>query len=173
MTIAELGAWGEFLGGIAVVGGLVFVGVQLRVANREARVASNQAFANSINNLGSMLANSTEMSDIWYRGLSGLENLEVAERVRFTSMISNNILRTFENLHSHYRDGRLDDRLWAGSERLLQSVAQNNGFIEIWQLRKLWYNPSFQTYIDGLLEAESDLNLLDSYGVSENSKANT
>ncbi len=37
MTIEELGAWGDFIGGVAVLAGLIFVGVQLIVANRESR----------------------------------------------------------------------------------------------------------------------------------------
>ncbi len=173
MTIDELGAWGEFIGGIAVIAGLVFVGIQLLIANREARVATNQKFADSITDLGLLLSNSTEMSDIWYRGLTGIENLEIAERVRFSSMIGNNFLRTFENLHSHYQDGRLDNRLWAGAERLLKSAVVNKGFMEISELRKLWYDPSFQSFIDGLIEGGSDLNLLESYGLSPNLKGDT
>jgi len=43
MGIEQLGAWGEFIGGIAVLGGLVFVGVQLLGANREARAATIQS----------------------------------------------------------------------------------------------------------------------------------
>ena len=39
MPIEQLAAWGEFVGGVAVVAGLIFVALQLRVSNREARIA--------------------------------------------------------------------------------------------------------------------------------------
>ena len=48
MNIQELAAWGEFIGGIAVVAGLFFVGIQLRIANRESRLAANRTYAESI-----------------------------------------------------------------------------------------------------------------------------
>ena len=43
MLIEQLGAWGDFIGGIAVVAGLVFVGIQLLGANRETRAATIQS----------------------------------------------------------------------------------------------------------------------------------
>ena len=68
MKIEQLAAWGEFLGGIAVVAGLVFVGLQLMSANREAQLAANRSYAEFFNTLGSMLTGSSEIADIWYRG---------------------------------------------------------------------------------------------------------
>ena len=43
MGIEELGAWGDFIGGIAVLAGLIFVGIQLLGANKEARAATIQS----------------------------------------------------------------------------------------------------------------------------------
>jgi hypothetical protein len=48
MNIEELAAWGEFLGGVAVIAGLLFVGLQLLASNREAKAATNQNYAASI-----------------------------------------------------------------------------------------------------------------------------
>ena len=40
MNIEEMAAWGKFLGGLAVIAGLLFVGLQLLASNREAKAAA-------------------------------------------------------------------------------------------------------------------------------------
>ncbi len=49
MDVQVLGAWGEFLGGVAgvvaalgVIGSLIFVGIQLREQSHEARLSAAQ-----------------------------------------------------------------------------------------------------------------------------------
>ena len=43
MTIEDLGAWGDFIGGVAVVAGLIFVGIQLKIGNRETRLKAGKS----------------------------------------------------------------------------------------------------------------------------------
>ena len=160
MSIGELAALGEFIGGIGVVAGLVFVGVQIRVSNAESRAAANQAYAQSLANLGLLLASEGDLAELFLKGQGGLENLDGTERLRFMSFYSNGIFRMFENLYSQRRSGRLDERIWAGAEMTLRQVIGSRGFQEIWPLRKSWYEKDFQEYIDGLLEHNEQAGVL-------------
>lgn len=165
MNVNELAAWGEFIGGIGVVAGLVFVGIQIRVFNAESRAAANEAYAQGYANLGLLLASEGELAEIFLKGQEGLETLQGAERLRFLSYYSNGVFRTYENLYSQRRSGRLDDRVWAGAELALRQMIGTRGFKDIWPLRKGWYGTEFQGYMDNLLAEDlHEGELLRSYG---------
>ena len=166
MELEQLAAWGEFLGGIAVVAGLFFVGLQLRAANREARLAANRDYANSIVAMGATLNASEELADIYYRGIADLNNLTPVEKVRFQTMLNNNILRPFENLHAYNRAGRLEDHIWNGAEAMLRSTVAYPGVQEAWKTRKSFYNPTFRSFIDELIANESGFETISLYDYS-------
>ena len=166
MTIDNLGAIGDFIGGIAVIAGLVFVGFQLRNANREARLAANQKYAELVTDMSKTLSADTEISEIFLKGLNGLESLDQVERLRFITLTSGIILRNWESLYSYKREGRLESRLWNGAETMLHSLIDTKGFKDIWEIRSSWFEPSFQSYVNRLLTKKSNSDLLHSYGVT-------
>ena len=173
MTINDLGAIGDFFGGLAVIAGLVFVGLQLRTANREARISANQMFADSIIGMGKIIYESDEMSDIWIRGLTGLDCLKPNERVRFMGVVSNNMLRKWENLHSQKVNKRLDKSVWISAEQTLRPLLNTKGFTDVWALRKPWYRPSFQSYIEKLVAQAVGPNLLEIYETIDEAESDT
>lgn len=173
MTIDDLGALGDFIGGFAVIAGLFFVGLQLLAANREARAAANRLYADSIIDMGRLIYESTEMADIWVRGLAGLDDLEINERVRFMGLIGTNMLKRWENLHSLKASNRLDESVWDSAEQMLGPLLNSKGFAEVWFQRKHWYRPSFQSYIDSLMAKGTGPSLLESYGKSHEAHSDT
>ena len=68
MSVEQLGAWGDFVGGIAVVAGLVFVGIQLLGANRETRAATIQSSLQMQLFVDAEIAKHT---DTWQKVISG------------------------------------------------------------------------------------------------------
>jgi hypothetical protein len=162
----ELAAWGEFIGGIAVVAGLFFVGIQLRIANRESRLAANRTYAESIIGLGTLLNSNEEIAEIWFKGIHGLDKLTPVETARFFALFSNNILRTFENLHSHNQSGYLEDHIWNGAVTMLQSTLIYPGCKEAWESRRTFFNPAYQAFIDEIISNDSGKETVTLYTVS-------
>ena len=156
MTIDDLGAWGDFLGGFAVLAGLVFVGMQLVISNREARLAANRNYAESIVNVTMALVGDAEFADIYLRGNQGLKHLEGSERVRFIAFISSGMLRTWEPLYLEHCAGRLDSSVWNGAEATLSAGLSTKGFQDVWSLRKHWFEKDFQVYVDLLIEKDEN-----------------
>ena len=155
MAIEELAAWGEFIGGLGVVAGLVFVGIQLHISNKESRHAANESYAQSIANIGLLLASESDLADIFLRGADGLDNLDPSERLRYITFFSNGMLRTYENLYSQHRSGRLEAQIWSGAEITLRYAAGAKGFKDVWSLRKNWYEKEFQAYVDRIVAEDS------------------
>ncbi|MEM8767925.1 MAG: hypothetical protein AAGE43_10800 [Pseudomonadota bacterium] len=95
MNIEVLAAWGEFLGGIsgliaavAVVGSLMFVGVQLRASVKQSRVDSYTQITELWTNFTNSTAADKETWDIWYRGTHDYAALAANEKARFGFLIS-------------------------------------------------------------------------------------
>ena len=168
IDIQELAAWGEFLGGIAVIGGLVFVGFQLRMANRESKLAANDSYLEQISSLGLMLTEA-EFAELFQRGSEGLQNLDSTERLRYLSFCSNGMFRLFENLYIQHSLGRLESRVWEGVERTLTATASAPGVKEAWQLRRDWYSEDFRDYFDAASAASPEASELLSSWRSSNS----
>jgi hypothetical protein len=152
MTVDELAAWSEFIGGIAVVAGLFFVGVQLLQANREARIAANQGYRDSIVRMGELLSSNPDLAKVYLSGLEGIDELAEVDRVRFITFVSQVVLRTYENLYSQYLDKRLEADVWKGAAMSLDTALQEPGFKDVWQMRKNWYANDFQAYVETTLQ---------------------
>ncbi len=90
MDIHVLGAWGEFLGGIggliaaaAIVGSLIFVGLQLRESTRQATVDSYTQITSLWTNYTNAVAASDDAWRIFYSGLRDYDSLPLIEQSRF------------------------------------------------------------------------------------------
>lgn len=95
MDIQNLAAWGEFVGGIsglvaafAVVGSLLFVGIQLRASVKQSRVDSYTQVTELWTNFTSATAADKESWAIWYRGTHDYAALTPEEQARFGFLIS-------------------------------------------------------------------------------------
>jgi hypothetical protein len=86
MTIIELGALGEFIGSIAVVASLIYVGLQVRLnsnAIRAASVIETKQLASSV----SAMLSAPGMADVYLSGLKNSSDLSPTDRVLFNSLM--------------------------------------------------------------------------------------
>ena len=86
MTIQEMGALGEMIGGIAVVISLIYVGLQVRQNSNSVRAASQIALRQLGTEITSQLA-APDMARIYIQGLKDLSPLPAEDRVRFHSLM--------------------------------------------------------------------------------------
>ena len=115
MNWEAIGAVGDFVGGIAVVLSLVYIGFQVRQNSRQIDQNSRHleasmyyASGEGFNRWWSLLVQDESVADLWRRGLAA-EELTPTERHRFRSMAMM-LFTTLENnfhqvqLGSHSRD---------------------------------------------------------------------
>ena len=86
MTILELGALGEMIGGFAVVISLIYVGLQIRLNSNSVRAASQIAIRQLGSEITSHLA-APDMARIYVQGLKDLSPLPAEDQVRFHSLM--------------------------------------------------------------------------------------
>lgn len=102
----------EFIGGVAVLIGLVFVGLELRQNTEAVQAATLQNLTEQSQDYLLLLASDGETNAIWRKGVTDLSNLDEAEASRFNFLYRAQWIR-FQNAFLQWKRGTLDDDDWA------------------------------------------------------------
>ncbi|MDX1499161.1 MAG: hypothetical protein R3176_04660 [Woeseiaceae bacterium] len=155
MKLKQYALVAEVVGGLAVVVGLVFVGLELRQNTLMQRVTATQALSVNYENAVDALGKDTETACIYVRGIKDLENLNGIERYRFF-VLWFHVLRAGEQLHYYSLEGMVDERIWRGYERQLRVIFGYPGVQQYWERRKDWYSDEFQEFVAQLIADAPD-----------------
>jgi len=82
-----LANWGEFLGGVAVVISLVYVGLQVRASVKQSQLDSYSKFAELFTQWTSSIYGDADTANIFVSGMSDYNSLSEREKVRFHLMM--------------------------------------------------------------------------------------
>ena len=117
-NLARLNPLLEFFGGIAVLMGLVFVGLELRQNTEAVQAATLQSITEQSQEYLLLLASDEEINAIWRRGVANLSQLDEGEASRFNFLYRAQWIR-FQNAYLQWRRGTLDDNDWAFYEGII------------------------------------------------------
>jgi hypothetical protein len=148
MNWEAIGAVGEIVGALAVFSSLVYLASQIRVQNRESRVASVHEVTEAYRSTISVLQK-PEMADLFVEALENFDDLTPSNRIRFiTFMLS--LFRVFEDGYYQWQQGRLEDEAWHSMISPMRDLLEADGPSKVWSLRKHQFRPDFVKYLDGL-----------------------
>jgi len=149
MSLQDWGALGELIGGFAIIVSLIYVAVQIRQSTEATRVATSQTFTDQYLRAITQLYDPA-FSDIYRRGLSGLDNLQGSEKVSFIACIAM-FMRLHESFYIQEKDGAFDPRLFGPWTRVFVDLFANDGPREVLELRKHHYNAEFIDFLQDRL----------------------
>ena len=142
-----IGAIGEILGAGAVFVSLVYLALQIRNQNREARAAAMHdiwvGFRESIGAFGDHQTSMVYTKALAQEELSDSEQLQLIVGVQ-------RILRVWEEAFMQKNRGRLDDEVWETMVTQFSSTMGSRAFQTVWNLRKDVYSSSFRRFVDNL-----------------------
>jgi hypothetical protein len=147
VDLSDLANLGEFLGGVAVIVSLVYLGVQIRQNTKSLRAATFQALSDSLSELTARMAESPDMGNLYFAGHQQSGGLSDAESRRFMLLLLT-LLRRFENAYLQYRSGILTASQWAGFRSTLLLVVSTPGGRAWWASWGAAFTPEFQRYIN-------------------------
>ena len=140
------GAIGEIVGALAVVISLIYLATQIRVQNREARIASaheiSEGFRNAIAS-----ARDPQIAKLIVKVRKDFDGLDEAEMVQMFS-IAQSYLRVWEEAHYQHQQNRLDESMWKAMNAQFLDMMELEAFQRPWELRKHTYREEFQSFIE-------------------------
>ena len=158
MNWDAISAVAEAVGTIAVLITLLYLAVQMRIANKQREIESARHNIDGLNRICELLCDSTEKASIVKRGRESLENLTDEEQMVFEFMHIR-ILNTVESWHmqlmetsppGEYRDQQLENI--AG---VIVYFLKYPGAQEIWGMAKHTFVPVQKLVDDALSSAET------------------
>ncbi len=155
MDIMELGAIGELVGGLAVIGSLIYVGLQVRQTNTQAkqrneieRAESHRVQSRDGNALFVCLTE-PGLANVFRRGLNDFRSLSFDEQGQLDWWLSSYTIHT-ESVEFVAEGGLIDSSLAERWHLFLVSVIKSPGGAFWWSTTKTRFHPVFVEVIDGM-----------------------
>jgi hypothetical protein len=162
MTLESMFYISQTVAAFAIVGSLLFVGLEVRHSNRESRHRTIEEMLGNFRSLSLTIASNADTGSLWLRGLHDLAELEPVDRVRFLSLA-----RTFffiqQSFFLHYRSGYIPSEIYQPHEASTSDVLAYPGMQAAWELRKSYFQKSFRTMIDEKVAASKKSGIVPSY----------
>jgi hypothetical protein len=156
MDINTLAAWGEFLGGLAVVVSLIYLAGQIRQNSRLLRTSTSATMGDTDTALAGLLAGDPQLSEIVLGAMADPTSLSEVDRFRF-DIYFDAIMRGFQRNHVMSKGNGLDASLWKTEWTSMSAFVQTAGGREWWNGNRLIFGDDFMHFVDGLIrEAEAD-----------------
>ncbi len=157
MDITTLAAWGEFLGGIAVVVSLIYLAFQVRQSrdqmsqNSKLISAQTTAATSQVRLMTySLMVQDPEVARIWWDGLEDRDSLSEADRRRFDPLFTM-LFHSDAQQFQFQRDGIGSPAQWELVEAGLRHSAQRPGVQQWFRDWRATQGSEFCDYFDGLI----------------------
>ena len=153
MDITTLAAWGEFLGGIAVVVSLVYLAAQIRINTKMVR-ASNAGDLQMATNGFSAMTVDAETASLHLRGLNDFSGLGVVDQVRFNGLMSQ-LLNPISQAFALHQQGLLDRAAMESQAKTVPSLFHNMGARQWWEANQHWWPNDFREFVQQIRVASA------------------
>ena len=151
MDITTLAAWGEFLGGIAVIASLIYLAGQIRMNTKTVR-AANFGDLLTVHSEFVSITTDPEVASLYLRGLDDYAGLNTVDQMRFNGLMShmfNAVYRAW-NLHEQ---GLLDDNMWEMQAHGMVTQLENPGTGQWLEANQHWWHAKFRDSVRELTTA--------------------
>lgn len=150
MDINTLAAWGEFLGGIAVVASLLYLASQIRQNSKLLRSSTASFSGDTSARISTLMVQDPEVARIFWEGMADPDALSANDRQRFDPLISL-IMAGILQEHQFMQDGAISPLVWEYRDRAIARMLQERGFRRWWINWGIDFPQGFRDYVDGLI----------------------
>ncbi len=148
MNWEAIGAIAEIVGALGVIVSLIYLALQIRTQNEEARIAAMHDISAGYRDALATVVEGV-MADIIDKAIDDYDALTRAELLRAIAFVSR-IFRVWEEAYMQFDAGRLDARMWDSMVRQFSSYMSLAPFNRIWEIRKEYFDERFRIFVDEL-----------------------
>ncbi len=154
MTISEIGAIGELVGGVAVLATLVYLAVQVREARKALVANTYQSRTDSLGSRYLTTATDTEFLMALFRETEG-EDLTALETYRakwYWRAVTNEI----DNAHFQWQQGTFPpEQISAIAKTIGPNMKSSPLVMEWWESNRAFERPEFSAWVDKAIDDAS------------------
>ncbi len=148
MDISTAALIAEIIGAISLVISLIYLAMQVRAQNSEARIAAmHDIFVGYRESLADF---ADPVSAILFdKSLEDYDSLTRVESIRLIAIIGR-CFRVWEEAFMQHQASRLNERMWQSMLRQFQGYMATAPFQKTWELRRDYFDPEFAAFVKGL-----------------------
>ena len=154
MTIQDLGALGEMIGGVAVVASLIYLAIQIRQNTQQisqnveiTRFSAFERNIESANRTRELLILHPDLIELYLRGMKDFDALDGGDRFRF-DMLMRNVMISFQGAFLRQRWFESDPLRFEGAGKLLDSILGSPGTRAWLDQGEFDWRPEFRAFVD-------------------------
>ncbi len=155
MTIQDLGAVGEFIGGVAVVITLIYLALQIKQSTKVNASLIRQNFYDATQRMMLHAVESTEFMELFNRAWSTNDSLTPTEQMQIWRHMQA-IFMGYQGFFEQYKSGALPEKDWALMRKILTTfwLLDGKGKTDAWEQmsRGRFFNEDFLEEIYSLKE---------------------
>ena len=141
---------GQTIAAFAVVGSLLFVGMELRSSNQVNRHRIIEELLADYRAVRMGIASNADVARAWLSGLHDFAALDPADKVRF-ALTADLFFHTHESLYLHYRDGRMRRELYEPQRLNMADFLAYPGLQAVWDLRRHYFHSAYRSMVDDMI----------------------
>jgi hypothetical protein len=149
MNWEAISAVSQFVGSIAVVLSVLYLGIQVHRSTRVAKLAAQDAATTALRDVTKTFSENAELSRIWRHGLEDLGSLSADDQARFFHA-AHQFLKAIETIHFHYIYGLMDEQLWQGWRNLAWHYVATPGLAYYLRRRPEVFSERFRKFVETL-----------------------
>ncbi len=150
LDINTLAAWGEFIGGIAVVVSLIYLAGQIRQNSRLLRTSTAATSSSVVNDGSSLIVQDPEVARIYGAGLTDHSSLSEVDRHRFDALLGMWVGGWNQDFQFSV-DGVIAPSVWEHRTRTMRWYLHQPGMKRHWSDWREIYARDFSDFLDGLI----------------------
>jgi len=131
MTLQDLGAIGELIGGVAMIVSLIYVAVQIRHGLHGFKSSITQEVTTHFSRIQLDIAKDTELLKAWMKAERG-EILDPLEQRRVLQVVSSYMIG-FENFYFQYQAGMVGRDAYEARRPVIANILTYTGARDWWQ----------------------------------------
>ena len=140
----------QTIASVAVVGSLIYLGLQVRYAERAQRGLMQQARADRTSN-GSLAIANSELSRIWLKGMSGDADFTPVEFTQWLLMTRSAFLSGEDSI-LQYKAGLLSKDTYDTYVAGVRFWMTRPGLRAAWKIERMQFGAEFRTFCDAILK---------------------
>jgi hypothetical protein len=151
MSLEQVFYLSQSIASIAVVASLIYLGLQVRGADRSQRAIMQQGRANRSSNAALTVANS-ELAPVWQKGMDGDPTLTRDELTQWI-LICRAMFLSGEDSFLQHKVGTLDQAAFESYCAGIRTYMSRPGFRAAWRLLASQFGNGFRTFVDAQVAA--------------------
>jgi hypothetical protein len=150
MTLENIFYISQSIASVAVVGSLIYVGLQVRYAERAQRGMMQQARADRTS-LGSLTVANADLARIWQKAMAGDADLTPVELTQWL-LLTRSAFLSGEDSVLQYRAGLMSKETYDTYVAGVRFYMTRPGMRAAWKLHRMQFGPEFRSFGDGILK---------------------